>query len=107
MTKPTLHLNLEKRWYDMIESGEKTEEYRVVKQHWIRIFSNGIKIKGKYYHPTDVLICFSNGYQKNRRQMLVQCLGVRTRRGKPEWGALPGQHYYVLLLGRIIEKNHS
>ena len=32
----TLHLTLKKKWYDMIASGEKKEEYREVKKYWIR-----------------------------------------------------------------------
>jgi hypothetical protein len=30
-----LNLNLARKWFDMIESGEKTEEYREIKAHWI------------------------------------------------------------------------
>jgi hypothetical protein len=29
----TLNLVLKKKWYDMIESGEKTEEYRELKSY--------------------------------------------------------------------------
>lgn len=32
----TLHLNLKKKWFDMILSGEKTEEYREIKDFWIQ-----------------------------------------------------------------------
>lgn len=32
--KDTLHLVLKKKWYDMITSGEKTEEYRAVTNYW-------------------------------------------------------------------------
>lgn len=35
-SRPTLHLNLTKKWFDKIYSGEKTEEYREIKQYWIR-----------------------------------------------------------------------
>lgn len=30
----TLHLNLKKKWFDMILSGEKKEEYRDIKGFW-------------------------------------------------------------------------
>jgi len=66
-----LHLTLTKKWFYMIESGEKKEEYRDIKPFWNRIFSCYIRIKGKYYHPTDVIICFSNGYSKNRRHIIL------------------------------------
>ena len=29
-----LHLNLKKRWFDMIRSGQKKEEYREIKWYW-------------------------------------------------------------------------
>ena len=37
----TLHLVLNSKWYEMIESGEKTEEYRETKQYWVKRFLEG------------------------------------------------------------------
>ena len=34
--KRTLHLSLKRKWYDMIASGEKTEEYREITPYWIK-----------------------------------------------------------------------
>jgi hypothetical protein len=31
-----LHLTLKKKWFDMIASGEKKEEYREDKEYWRR-----------------------------------------------------------------------
>ncbi len=31
-----LHLVLKRRWYEMIERGEKTEEYREIKPYWTK-----------------------------------------------------------------------
>ena len=33
-----LHLNLKAKWYDMIESGIKKEEYREIKPFWEKGF---------------------------------------------------------------------
>ena len=33
--KDTLTLVVSKEWFDMIVSGEKTEEYRAIKSYWI------------------------------------------------------------------------
>ena len=30
----TLHLTLKKKWFDMIASGKKKEEYREIKPYW-------------------------------------------------------------------------
>lgn len=100
---PVLHLNLKKKWFDMIESGIKTEEYREIKPYWNRVFiGTGILIKGKNYHPTDIQICFSNGYAKNRRQNSYTCTGLRTGYGKEEWGANPDKEYYILTVGELL-----
>ena len=32
----TLHLVLKHKWYEMIESGIKTEEYREIKPYWVK-----------------------------------------------------------------------
>lgn len=98
---PVLHLNLISMWFNKIESGEKKEEYRKISPYWQRIFTSNIKIKGKYYHPTDVIICFSNGYSKTRRQMFVKCLGVSQGHGNPMWGAT--DYSFILKLGEIIK----
>ena len=34
----TLHLILKRKWYDMIVSGEKPEEYREKKAYWANRF---------------------------------------------------------------------
>jgi len=104
--QPILHLNLKRKWFDMILSGVKTEEYREIKKSWNRVFTDsGIKIKGKSYHPNDVIICFSNGYSKSRDQFFIECKNFRVTSGKEEWGAEPGKLCYTIFLGKIIEDN--
>lgn len=45
MKKNVLTLNVSKQWFDMIVSGEKTEEYRIIKPYWIvRFFQNNNNI---------------------------------------------------------------
>jgi hypothetical protein len=36
--KKTLHLNLKRKWFDMIKSGEKKEEYRDITPYWCSKF---------------------------------------------------------------------
>ena len=33
---PVLHLTLKKYWFDMIKSGIKKEEYREIKDYWVK-----------------------------------------------------------------------
>lgn len=100
--KPILHLNLIKKWFDII-GEEKKEEYRAMSEHWSKVFQNGkIKIKGKFYHPTDVVVCFSNGYSKNRPQKKFKLKGLKVWIGKEEWGAEKDVQYFVLSIGDTI-----
>lgn len=68
-----LELVLKQKWYDMIESGEKTEEYRDIKPYWwTRIFTSPLEhcnIVGSYNMKHSV-VRFSLGYGKNRKQMI-------------------------------------
>lgn len=62
----TLHLNLKRKYFDMILSGEKPEEYREVKEHYIpmffeakELFIYGIKTARGLFH-------FMNGAKGSR-----------------------------------------
>lgn len=77
-----LILPIKKKWFDMIKSGEKKEEYREIKSYWITRFKNkGILSK---YNPH--VIIFRNGYGKDRPS--IKCkTNIRVGQGKEEWGA--------------------
>ncbi len=100
--EPVLHLNLIRKWFDII--GEpKNEEYRAITQYWSRIFTNGkIKIKGRFYHPTDVVVCFSNGYAKVRPQKKFKIKGLKVGFGNPHWGADGNTQYFIIQIGERI-----
>ena len=52
----SLNLVLKKKWFEMIEAGEKTEEYREIKLYWMkRIFKRRFSF-----------VTFSYGYTKRR-----------------------------------------
>ena len=87
----TLYLSLKKEWYDMIEKGIKTEEYREIKDFWFKRLTN----KDFKY------VQFSYGYTK--RTMTFICEGIEIGTGNPEWGAEPGKKYFVIKLGRRLK----
>ena len=58
-----LHLTLKKKWFDMIASGEKKEEYREVKAYWIN------RLWGKEFNA----VTFKNGYGKNSPSITLEC----------------------------------
>lgn len=90
----TLHLSLKAKWYEMIESGEKKEEYREIKPYWIkRLGVEGNLIGFKHYD----VVKFSFGYTK--RTMLFEVASISRGIGNPEWGA-PNCEVIIIKLGR-------
>jgi hypothetical protein len=106
-----LHLTLKKKWFDMIESGEKKEEYREVKDYWMKRLA-GIKGCGTGYNFTLLLgvkcihydhIVFKNGYAKDAPTITVECRGIKVDSGKTKWGAPSANaRVFVIKLGKQI-----
>lgn len=107
----TLHLPLKKEWYDMIESGVKTEEYREVKPYWInrllkygdiwgsiediiRLGSIGMLIFKDYEK-----VKFSYGYTKRTMTFMIEYITVG--KGRNEWGA-PEEDVFIIKLGNRL-----
>lgn len=111
---PTLHLpigNDAKKyggaWFDLILSGEKTEEYRVLSAFYESRF--GTKVlrtdDGKPYHtgigkPYKV-IHLTNGYSHERPQLWAHIEEITIGKGKPEWGA-PETDVFIIKLGKVF-----
>lgn len=94
-----LHLVLKRKWFDMIASGEKKEEYREHKMYWKKRL-----VKDGYWHSQVCkdfdIVRFRNGYAKDAPIMDVECLGISVEdEGKKEWGF--EYRCFVIKLGRI------
>lgn len=118
----TLHLNLKKKWFDMVLSGDKKEEYREIKDYWVSRFvaaiwtdklnsdshKEAIK-KGEYkrisWHDDYDTITFSNGYSKKRKQFVIEFKGIEINKGIERWGGKRNKKYFVINLGKIIKLN--
>lgn len=88
-----LILPIKKKWFDMILSGEKKEEYREIKPYYDVRFRNVWGYPAYWGNPQRVM--FRNGYSKNSPAIIVDCrLSIKT--GKVEWGAEPNKKYFVL-----------
>ena len=92
----TLHLTIKKQWFDMILSGEKTEEYRDIKPYY------NLRFIGKEYDT----VVFRNGYARDAPSLTIELKTIRFGTGKPEWGAEVNKKYFVLYLGKIINKKN-
>jgi len=94
-----LVLPIKKKWFDMIVSGEKKEEYREFKEYYHIRFK---RIFGLDYRDKSAEIVFRNGYNYNSPTVRCLCtLEVGT--GKKEWGANPNEKYYKLIILRVLE----
>lgn len=84
-----LVLPIKKKWFDMIKSGEKKEEYREIKKYY---FNRLPKYFGGYYDDgiwlmnanSEKEIVFRNGYSKKSPSIRCLC-SLRVGRGKEEW----------------------
>lgn len=82
-------LPIKKKWFEMIKSGIKKEEYREIKPYYDVRFENLFKDEYR------AIVTFRNGYSSNAPQ--IDCLvSLRVGKGKPEWGAEPNKNYYIL-----------
>ena len=118
-----LTLPIQKRWFDMILSSEKKEEYRDIKEYYetrfqnlfgaITIYPSSIFSDRSKYEllqgeavPEEIRkdsiqeIIFRNGYSKDSKAIKARCK-LRIGKGRPEWGALPDKQYYIL---EILDK---
>lgn len=111
--KNTLHLTLKKKWFDMIASGEKKEEYRELKIYWENRFIDRRVIdevsmleftNGKGLKEFDT-VTFRNGYAKNAPAMILECKGLRIGDAKPEWSDNWQGKVFIIKLGEIISRS--
>lgn len=89
-----LTLPIKKKWFDMIKSGEKVEEYRALSPYYVSRL-------GKY-RGQKIELCLRNGYSSESPKINVLC-EVTTGRGKSEWGAIENENYFVLKILEIIQ----
>jgi hypothetical protein len=103
--KKVLHLTLKKKWFDMILSGEKKEEYREFKRHWIQRLTNEVALenndKDNMYKDIE-LIKFTNGYGENAPSFLIECKGISIGTARPKWSDNWHGYVFVIKLGKIL-----
>lgn len=108
-----LILPIKRKWFDMIKSGEKKEEYREIKPYWSKRLNNEFDKMLKSIIPSNVerdlrkypqwlTVVFKNGY--SRKCSIIKCkCKIRIGQGKVEWGAELDKEYYVLEILEVLE----
>lgn len=90
-----LTLPIEKKWFDMIRSGEKKEEYREITPFYIARFQTIGLLDDFTVTDNCAHVRFRNGYHK-KAPMIEALVKLRIGEGKTEWGARPNKTYYIL-----------
>ena len=83
----------------MIDTGEKLEEYRDITPFYharIDKYINAINRNEKVY------VTFYKAYSTNRPCMTFEIDSIQQREGNLDWGAIPGNLYYCIKLGKRI-----
>lgn len=99
-------LPITKKWFEMIKSGEKLEEYREIKPYYTARFLKALgcpKTKEQDVMEqlrqteanTSMTVLFRNGYSNNSPSLMAECY-LSIGKGKEEWGAVPGCEYFIL-----------
>lgn len=99
MKEKMLILPMKKKWFDMVLSGEKRQEFREYKPYWTKRIESWERIngeKGRSLNPIENEIVFSkllpilfvNGYGKNAPRFIgkVDGYSIRSIPRHPEWG---------------------
>lgn len=111
----TLDLVLKVKWYEMIASGEKREEYREIKPYWVRrllvlpkdkkhVEATSRSVKdairdGALIRRFD-FVRFHRAYTSTTMTFAVG--GIDVSVGNTLWGATDGVEYFVIRLGERI-----
>lgn len=108
-----IHLPLKAEWYEMIERGEKKEEYRLLSLHWLKRlcynWESGDRyvdckqgmlcrecLKSEYLaYPFDAVV-FRYGYTK--RFMVWSIEEISIGQGCTEWGAPENKETFIIKL---------
>ena len=85
-----LHLVLKKKWYDMQERGEKTEEYRELTEYWRKRLIDQETLRLKPYTH----VCFHYGY--TQRCFINRIDSITIGMGLPEWGAPTYREVFII-----------
>lgn len=100
-----LNLTIKRRWFDMISSGEKHEEYRGLDNKQVaRAFA-------RFYrdHKASGVMVLRNGYSMDSRALVVRILVIEkcmtSLPEHPDWGE-PNCPHYSIVLGDIIHRGN-
>lgn len=109
MKKVILNLPIKRKWLDMIERGEKREEYREISNAQVMGAYN-VALRSSYgeWSPANPVAIFRAGYRMDSRAVAVEIDGfeIRSEARHPEWGEPDGAGllHIVIELGAVVAR---
>ena len=97
-----LTLPIKKKWYDLIARGVKKEEDREIKPYYETRFRNIFGAMWESGEAPEARVIFRNGYSADAPQLMALC-SLRVGEGREEWGAVPGERYYILEIKEVLD----
>ncbi len=95
-----LSLTLKKEWFDLIQQGVKTEEYREIKPYW------DVRLKKYIDYGKPFEIIFKNGYSRDARVIKMRCEGIKIETlSLSNWTESDNRKFYVLGPLTPLKKN--
>lgn len=96
-----LNLTIKRRWFDMIASGEKREEYR---ERWNLQVLNTFD---RFTHRSlgdDAVMILRNGYRMDSPAIAVRAVRLEFRfwTVHPEWGEPTDRTHFAIMLGDVL-----
>ena len=118
-----LTLPIKKKWFNLILSGEKREEYREIKPYYTKRFQKILaphspgkndaqhgkwedECRAGRYMEKPFTLAFRNGYS-SKSPTFEAHVSLSIGAGKPAWGAEPGREYYVLQILDTKNEKHQ
>lgn len=101
-----LPLVLKGKWFDMIASGEKREEYRD-SEVWNKRITKWLHRFNQTPEITHLVVAFQRGYHKPSMWFEVEwvCSEKVIRTRHPEWGEPADPHFIIKLGGPVTLKD--
>lgn len=101
-----LNLTIKRKWFDLIRTGEKKEEYR--SSHNRQVMRLHDKMALLERNPAANIAVFRNGYSMDSGAVAVEITGIDLRGGDqakhPEWGEPTDKElHFVIKLGKVFQ----
>lgn len=99
-----LTLPIKKKWFDMIKSGVKKEEYRTRNDYYYTRFK---KIIDNIENGKEQYILLRNGYSSKSPTLKIKVDNILIGGGRKEWGYIGPDMCFIIKIGEVINYDRN